>query len=102
MPAQVRAPGAFEICTRPYGRTNMARWRLIACLVVVALAVCRADGQTGSPALQKELDGIRAMHKVLEDVIGTEGLQDDMPFAKFLDELARRVAKTGKLTVRIE
>jgi hypothetical protein len=80
----------------------MVRWRLIACVVVIVLAACRGEGQTGSPALQKELDGIRATQKLLDEVIATEGLQAAMPFAKFLDELARRVAKVGQLTVRID
>jgi hypothetical protein len=80
----------------------MARWRLIACVVITVLAVRRGEGQTGSPALTQELAGIRATHELLAEVIETRDLQEEMPFAKFLDELARRVVKTGKITFRID
>ncbi len=88
--------------TRLLRRITMARWHMILCVVIVGVAVRRGEGQTGSAALQKELAGIGAMHHHLGEVIETKDLDEDMPFAKFLDELTRRTAKKAKITFRID
>jgi hypothetical protein len=80
----------------------MAPIRLIACFMVLGLAMERVDAQTGSDALKQELEGIRATQKLLDEAIETAGFQSAMPFADFLAALEKRVASKGKLALRID